>query len=230
MTASRQALILLSTQRGGEIVPKRQKTFSTYLSEALPTSLGTGCSALRFTADSSRFVVATSFGSFIAIIQLPTSRDDDFDVLKVFSQHSERESGRELRGKLATKGHNGDATMNGVKGNGVHHDSDSESNMNDESEEEEQPEIISSASKPALVASMVISTDGRWLASADVERKTCVFDLETLKVSAIDGSGTFSSSAHVRRIYPDSTISRCRHCRRYLSPCHSCRQLSLSRL
>ena len=36
--------------------------------------------------------------------------------------------------------------------------------------------------KPATVACLAVSSDTKWLASVDVERKVCVFDLELLKV------------------------------------------------
>jgi U3 small nucleolar RNA-associated protein 4 len=119
-------------------------------------------------------------------VQLPAGREDEFAVVKVFGQHGERESGRELRGKLAVKSVNGDVTMNGVNGNGgAHHGSGSDSDSDSDGEsEEEQPEIISTASKPALVTTMAVSGDGQWLASADLERKICIFDLDALKVSA----------------------------------------------
>lgn len=182
--SERASLTSRPSQRGGEITPRRQKTFSTHLAEALPTSLGTGSSSLVFTSDSARLILSTSFGSYIAVVELPNGKDDEFDVVKVFGQHGERDGVRELRGKVASRqaNGNGDVSMNGVNGvNGVHHGSDSASES-DESEEE-QPTIVSPSTKPALVAALTVSTDGQWLASADLERKVCVFDLTALRVS-----------------------------------------------
>lgn len=172
-------------QKNGELTPRRQKTFSTCLSDALPTSLGTGSSNLLFTRDSRRLILATSFGSSIAVVELPTGRDEAFEVVKVFGEHGERDGGRELRGKLANGKVNGDSDgdvqMNGVNGNGKHHESDSEE---DDSDNESAADASgSNTNKPATVTCLSVSGDGKWLASADLARKVCVFDLEELKVS-----------------------------------------------
>ena len=173
-------------QKNGELTPRRQKTFSTYLSNALPTSLGTGSSNLLFTRDSRRLILATSFGSSIAVVELPGGKDEDFEVVKVFGEHGARDGGRELRGKVANGKVNGDGDikMNGINGNGKHHDSESE----DEDDSDGESEVGASSSnnsKPASVTCLAVSGDGRWLASADLERKVCVFDLEALKVSLL---------------------------------------------
>ncbi|KAK4701683.1 U3 small nucleolar RNA-associated protein 4, partial [Phenoliferia sp. Uapishka_3] len=157
-------------QKDGSLSPRRQKTFSTSLSAALPTSLGTGSSTLLFTADSSRLILATSFGSSLAVINLPAGKDEVFEVVKVFGDHAERgEGSREIRGRPM----NGES--NGVNGtNGAEH----------ESEDEEMDGVREGSSKiekPATVACVAVSSDGKWLASVDLERKVCVFDLETLQ-------------------------------------------------
>lgn len=169
-------------QRNGELTPRRQKTFSTHLSDALPTSLGTGSSSLLFTRDSRRLILATSFGSSIAVVELPTGKDEDFEVVKVFGEHGARDGGRELRGKVvngkAVNGEtNGDVTMNGT------HESDSEEDEDDSDDESFAGASASMQNRPATVTCLAVSSDGKWLSSADLERKVCVFDLEELKVS-----------------------------------------------
>ena len=161
--------------KNGELVPRRQKTFSTSLSSALPPSLGTGSSALTFTKDSQRLIVATSFGSTIAVVHL--SRDGDFVVSAVFTQHSTRTEGdREIvNGKLAANGHHANGDVDGD----VVMDSDSESTRSEDESEDESPRA-KVGDKPATIACLAVSNDGKWLASADVERKVCVFSLETL--------------------------------------------------
>lgn len=167
---------LAREQKNGDICPRRQKTFSTSLSAALPPSLGTGSSVLVFTNDSRRLILATSFGSSIAVVDLPASKEEVFTVVRVFAEHGDREAGREIRGKSVAKT-TGDAD---VEMNGVEHE---------DSSDEEDEEMESNAGgrarngdKPATVACMAVSADGKWFASADVERKVCVFDLEALKV------------------------------------------------
>ena len=160
-------------QKNGEISPRRQKTFSTSLSAALPTTLGTGSSTLLFSKDSRRLILATSFGSSIAIIDLPPGREEEFDVVKVFSDHADREGTREIRGKGGKiNGEagltNGDVSMNGAD--------------SDEEQDSGPTEFSRAGGKPAAVTCLAISNNGKWLSSADLERKVCVFDLENLKV------------------------------------------------
>ncbi|KAI5476988.1 U3 small nucleolar RNA-associated protein 4 [Pseudohyphozyma bogoriensis] len=161
--------------KNGQVSPHRQKTFSTSLSDSLPTSLGTGSSALAFSPDSSTLVLATAFGSYVAVIGLPKSGGEDFDVKAVWGDHAVRSSkGRETRGR----GGKANGKTNGV--NGVAHDESDE----EESDEDEEMEVDGEAvkgDKPATVACLSVSQDGKWLASADLERKVCVFDLEGLK-------------------------------------------------
>lgn len=122
------------------------------------------------------------------MIELPAGREEDFEVVKVFGQHRERDGGRELRGKVANGKANGDVDgdvkMNGVNGNGKHHESDSEDedDSDDDDSESEIGATASNTNKPASVTCLAVSGDGKWLASADLERKVCVFDLEELKV------------------------------------------------
>ncbi|KDE02845.1 hypothetical protein, variant [Microbotryum lychnidis-dioicae p1A1 Lamole] len=158
--------------RNGDLSPRRQKLFSTALSDALPTSLGTGSAQLAFTANSGRLVLASSFGSSIAIVELPMDREKSFYVSKVFGQHNEHRGGREIR-----------AMPNGVNGiNGASHsDSGSDSDSDSADGAEERSSRANSSDRPAMVVCLSISQDGKWLASADLERKVCVFDLENLK-------------------------------------------------
>lgn len=64
--------------------------------------------------------------------------------------------------------------------NGVEHEDSSDEE--DEDMESNGGGRARNGNKPATVACVAVSGDGKWLASADVERKVCVFDLEALKV------------------------------------------------
>lgn len=139
------------------------------------------------------------------MVDLPTNRDEVFQVVRVFSDHAERDGTREIRG-LATRANgkangDGDVAMNGVNGNGVHHETDSDG------EDEEMDGGAASGTrgdKPATVACLAVSTDGKWLASADLERKVCVFDLEHLKVRFLPlpvVSGDYTDSESIPQHY-----------------------------
>ncbi|SCV75017.1 BQ2448_8046 [Microbotryum intermedium] len=156
--------------RNGDLLPRRQKMFSSALSDALPTSLGTGSAQLAFTTNSQRLVLASSFGSSIAVVELSMDREKSFYVSKVFGQHNEHRGDREIR-----------AVPNGVNGvNGAAH-SESGSDSDSDDDDEERSSRASTSDRPATVVCLAISPDGKWLASADLERKVCVFDLENLK-------------------------------------------------
>ncbi|KAM0786467.1 hypothetical protein ACM66B_001929 [Microbotryomycetes sp. NB124-2] len=170
--------------RHDELVPKRQKSLSTRLSEALPKSLGTGASVLTFTADSRRLVAAMSLSSAVAVVSLPQSKETDVSIVKVFDQHATSDGSREVAGKLAHGGVNGTAKTNGV--NGKARTSDATSNS--ESDSESDAEAASAPLRDEHAATIVCaatSTDGRWLATADGLRKVCVFDLRLLRVHAV---------------------------------------------
>ncbi|KAM0748661.1 WD40 repeat-like protein [Meredithblackwellia eburnea MCA 4105] len=178
--------------RDGELVPRRQKTFSTALSSSLPSSLGTGSSNLAFTPDSSKLVLSTSFSGVIAIIELPTGKEEVFVVDSVFGEHGRHAQGeREIRGVAVRTGANGklNGVANGVNGHSHDDDDDDDDDEDDEDEDEEMEDGSVDATpafgvldKPATVVLLAISSDGKWLASADLERKVCVFDLERKKL------------------------------------------------
>lgn len=99
-------------------------------------------------------------------------------MLSVFDQHSTRGNGREIRGSKRAEQNGADVSMNGGA-------SDSEDEEQEEADVEMRNGNFGSSAigdKPATVVTLGISPDGKWLASADMERKVCVFDLDSLKV------------------------------------------------
>lgn len=54
-----------------------------------------------------------------------------------------------------------------------------------EMEDAPRTSSLQSGEKPATIVALAVSSDGHWLASADLERKVCVFDLASLSVSVL---------------------------------------------
>jgi hypothetical protein len=171
-------------QRNHEMTPRRQKTFSTTLSSSLPTSLGTGSSALLFSPDSNVLVLATSLGSSIAIVNLPESKEEVFKVVKVFGtlerKNGKGRSGREIRGRSGKASSSDDVVMNGVDDENEDEEDDDDEEMGTSSLERSSSDIHTST-----VTCLSISSDGHWLASADLERRVSVYDLKSYRVRII---------------------------------------------
>lgn len=163
-------------QRNGELVPRRQKSFTPALSASLPASLGTGSSCLTFTRDSQRLILSSSFGSTIVVVQLPEGKEDKCEVVSILGEGAPR-------AKKAANGTNGeDVEMNGA-------DSDEES----DEEESSAPSPASAKRVPSTIACLSVSNDGKHLATAETDRKVVVYDLASSKVRSI-----FSSFLPVR--------------------------------
>lgn len=113
-------------------------------------------------------------------------------MLAVFDQHSSRGNGREIRGSKRAEQNGGDVSMNG----------DAPDSENEEDDDEASDVEMSNGNfgssvmgdKPATVVTLGISPDSKWLASADMERKVCVFDLDSLKVLFLSFSFAASTS------------------------------------
>ncbi|GAA5858707.1 hypothetical protein JCM1840_006524 [Sporobolomyces johnsonii] len=164
------------SSRNGDLVPRRQKNFSPALSAALPASLGTGASCLTFTRDSQRLILSTTFGSSIAVVQLPSTKIDEFEVVAVFGEGSRTASAKKngANGFTNGKAKDGeDVEMNGAE------QSDSESDSGSDGEDERP--AVAARGKPVSVACLAVSADGKWLASADLDRNVVVYDLASLQ-------------------------------------------------
>ncbi|PWN91543.1 hypothetical protein FA10DRAFT_271280 [Acaromyces ingoldii] len=163
---------LFSLQTVGDgILPRRVSAFSKAFGEGAGGAPGS--SAMTFTPDSSRLVLATYPGSYVHVVELPTEDTAPrCRIVASFSQHRSREAGRAVAGKKLTNGH---AHSNG-HANGV--DSDSESGS--EAEEETEPETRQ-RTQFARLDLVQVSPDGQYLVSVDTSRRIHVFSLDTLR-------------------------------------------------
>ena len=164
--------------KNGEMVPRRQKTFSDTLATGLSsTTLGTGASCLSFTRDSQRLVVASAFGSSMVVVQLPVGRSEDFEVVAAFGHGASRSS---LRSNgLNGSGHasNGDVSMNGA-------DSASDEDDSSSSDEDAAPSSGSARRVQAAVACLAVSNDGHFVATALTDRNVHIYDVRTSSLYA----------------------------------------------
>ncbi|GAA6060685.1 hypothetical protein JCM10212_005067 [Sporobolomyces blumeae] len=167
-------LFRLTSSRAGDLVPRRQKTFTSVLAGALPSSLGTGSSRIAFSKDSSRLILSTAFGTTVAVVTLPqqASQPEEFDVVAVFAEGKSLLKAKKLANGHGLSNGDGDVEMNG--GSSSNEGSDSES---DEDEDDERF-AASRFNSPTSIVGIAISDDGRWLAAADLERNVEVYDLE----------------------------------------------------
>ena len=135
---------------------------------------------------------------------MPNGREEEFNVVKVFTDHGTRGGPREIRGKAFKVNGNGKQTNGDISMNG-NDDSDSESE--DSMELESPPQV---GDKPATVVALAISSDGKWLGSADLERKVCVFNLESLSVSFLDfnNASLILIKSFLALHYPSNTLTR----------------------
>ncbi|GAA5969317.1 hypothetical protein JCM3765_001882 [Sporobolomyces pararoseus] len=156
---------LINKNPSGELIPRRQKTFlSTLIQSNLKTDLGTGSSCIEFSENSQKLFLTSAFGSSVTVLELGQDEDETFKVLKVFGQEGERE-----KKKKESLNGNGDVEMS--NGN------DSEDSQDDEEEEEEGTNKVQ---KNTIVA-LTSSQDGKWLATADLNRSVEIYNLETNK-------------------------------------------------
>lgn len=121
-------------------------------------------SHLHFTKYSNKLILGTLPGSHVAVLQLPESKHEEVNVLRVFSQHrSSNSTTRALAGRNAQ--------------NGTSHEDDEEVSDED-SDDDEEDEIV-----PSL-ACMTTSNDGQWLITGDMNGRLHVFNLDSLQYHA----------------------------------------------
>ncbi|GAA6009603.1 hypothetical protein JCM11491_001031 [Sporobolomyces phaffii] len=166
-------LFRLTTSRTGELVPRRQKSFVSTLASSISTSLGTGSSCITFSQDSTKLFLASAFGASVAVVDLgdAASIEEEFNVVAVFGEGAKVFEQRQKRKGLNGNGVGQDVEMNGG--------ADSEDGGSDDDDDEAQTPA-SSRTTSSIVA---VSTDqdGKWFATAHLDRSVEVYDLEHRK-------------------------------------------------
>jgi len=159
-----------------DLKPKRVRDLQTLLLEHLPdTPSACGASALSFSPDSSKLIIATTT-AFVLVLDL-ASDSTSARVIRRFDQHRNRGSiveGRALTGRRNDEEHGADEPEQDAE------ESDAESIVVDHA----QPTLeAAGANKPtaATVTRMAISPDGQWLATTDDHRRTHVFNLDAVQ-------------------------------------------------
>ncbi|TDL28747.1 WD40 repeat-like protein [Rickenella mellea] len=134
--------------------PKKVKEFGECLAAHLPKSAFTGASALGFSADSSKLVLATASSSFVLVIDLGAG-DVRPQVLRKFDQH---------RSSHAIAG---DRAIKNIPG--------ADFEMSDGEEEADDTQ------RTAVISRMAFSNDGQWLATTDSNCRTQVFNMDAVQ-------------------------------------------------
>lgn len=171
---------LFSLQTVGDgILPRRISA----LSKAFGHESGgaPGSSAITFTPDSSRMILATYPGSYVHVIELPAP-DDTLPRCRIvtsFSQHRSREAGRAVAGKKLTNGH---AHTNGhANADDTDSDDSSEEASDSDKDENGHHELREQRTQFARIDLAQVSPDGQYLVSIDTSRRIHVFSLDTLR-------------------------------------------------
>ena len=157
----------------GDLNPKRVRDLQSLLREYLPDTLSSrGASALSFSPDSSKLIIATTT-AFVLVLDL-VSDSTSARVLRRFDQHRHRSTmaeGRVLTGRRNDEDHEADA---------------SESEQDIEEHETENrgmayPQPTNAEPMPATITRMTISPDGQWFATTDDHLRTHIFNLDSVQ-------------------------------------------------
>jgi U3 small nucleolar RNA-associated protein 4 len=155
----------------GDLNPKRVRDFQSLLREHLPDTLSScGASALTFSPDSSKLIIATT-AAFILVLDL-VSDSTSARVLRRFDQHRLRSimaEGRVLTGRRNDEDHEADASKSEKRSEGHETKNRGMANPTD------------AKPMPATITRMAISPDGQWLATTDDLLRTHIFNLDSVQ-------------------------------------------------
>jgi U3 small nucleolar RNA-associated protein 4 len=178
VTATRPCLFTPHMQSSGDdLKPVRVRDFQKILQEHLPDTVsGRGASALIFSPDSSKLIVATST-AFVLVLDL-VSDSPSAKVLRRFDQHrysNQTVEGRCLTGRKSSTHHKGDGSESESDADGL----DDPDDMNNAVQPQSAPPTTTTT--PATITRMAISPDGQWLATTDDHRRTHIFNLDAVQ-------------------------------------------------
>ena len=194
----------------GTITPRRLKTLTATLHAQCPKAMnlernGTGASALAFTPDSHRLVLAAALTGDITVVDLSavvsdeSSRLGEASVVRVFEQDtSATVGGRVVAGGKRVKSTAAAAAGDmDVDGNDSHDTSGALSSSSSSSS--------SSQGGRATVKCLAVGPDGQWLAVSDLLGRTRVYNLDTLQLHA--HLPTFSAQPPAALLFVPSPVS-----------------------
>lgn len=169
---------------GSDVVPRKVKSF-TQAFQARGLQCCPGSSAIVFTPESSRIIVASYPGSVIHVAELPQEGSvESCKLLKSFDHHRKKVAtdrviaGRSQSSAKLTNGH----TSNGT--NGFGHDEeeqDSSSEGEDSSDEGEGKGDSTERTVYSRIDLLHTSLDGQYLVSIDTSKRINTFSLDTLR-------------------------------------------------
>lgn len=174
----------------GSLRPKRIKTFMSTLLVHLTrdgvTSVGEpeGASALGFTPDNGKLVLATRRSARVVLVDLTRRTPEgtiEPHILRVFDQHAKRSTsisqGRVMK---SLPGH-----TNGFGATAID-ESEEESEAGtdiDEAEKQSDDGLDGEDGQMVMVTRMALSPDGQWLATSDTAYRTHIFNLDSVQVN-----------------------------------------------
>lgn len=161
---------------GSAVRPHRIRSFATDLASAPELKelklgqKGCGASALLFTPDSGRLVMALAASANVVVLELPeVDEGDEVEVARVFPPQHKLEGGRSIRRRRRQKA-----------AHRLDMDVEMDSSSGSESEEEDKaPET------QPWVTGLSCSLDGQYLATSDTGGKVTVFNLDTMSLHAL---------------------------------------------
>lgn len=173
---------------GGVVKPRRVK----YLDEVLRASLyshskpsspttESGSSSLVFSPDSCKLVMCLVASSKVVVLDLAPAEEQTLKqvkVLRVFEQHSvtlhkSTLNGRALAGRVSQD----------VSRNREDDDDDDASGSSEEENEERPYGPTTTNTSASQICCAAVSSDGQWLVTVDLLRRSHIFNLDALQVS-----------------------------------------------
>jgi WD40 repeat protein len=176
----------------GDLNPKRIRDFQSLVREHLPDTLSScGASALTFSPDSSKLIIATTT-AFVLVLDL-VSDSTSARVLRRFDQHRHRSimaEGRVLTGRRNDEDHDASESEQDIE----EHETENRGMAN--------PQPTNAEPMPATITRMAISPDGQWLATTDDHQRTHIFNLDSVQHHS--SLPSFPQPAHALAFAPNS--------------------------
>lgn len=163
---------------GASIRPHRVRTFANDLASASELKAlhlgqkGCGSSALLFTPDSGRLVMALAANAHVVVLELPEPEEgDEIEVARVFApQHKLVEGGRSIRRRRRQK---------------AAHRLEMDVEMDSDGSDSSDDEAMKAPTAQPWVTGLSCSLDGQYLATSDEAGKVTMFNLDTMSLHAL---------------------------------------------